>query len=246
MVASLAMYPFEPLRPAIDSLWAAVRRHLGWGPSTLEWGVVAPEVWRHPDLLMTQTCGWPVVTQFSDEVAVVGAFDYAVPGAANGRYRSVLIGRDTSTIEELRARHGVVVAANGTDSLSGWVSLQHAWGGVPPLLLETGAHIESVCAVADERAQLASIDAVTWALISSLDPQLVSHITVVGAGPLVPCLPLVVPLRYSSHVDELRVALTAAVADPAVTAACAVLRIQGFVPFDLDDYLPLLTLLRSS
>ena len=242
MVASLAMYPFLPLREATDSLWDVVRSHLGWGPTALEWEVVTPEVWLHPDLLVAHTCGWPLVTQLADLMAVVGAFDYDVPGAAGGRYQSVLISREAVPFEVLRSRPGVIAARNAPDSLSGGVSLHEAWGGVPPLLVDTGSHAESVRAVASGRADVASIDAVTWALLGSLEPELVSSLSVVGSGPLVPCLPVVVPLRYSQHVDELRAAFTAAVADPAAADACAALRIQGFVPFDLDDYVPLLSL----
>lgn len=113
------------------------------------------------------------------------------------------------------------------------------------MVVETGSHLASVRAVAESRADVASIDAVTWALISSLEPELVRPLFVVGAGPLVPCLPLVVPLRHAAHVEDLRGALAAAVADTAAAAACSTLRIRAFVPLDLDDYLPLLSL-RSS
>ncbi len=208
--------------------------------------MLPPTVWRDPRLLLAQACGWPVVNQLVDEVAVVGTFDYDVPRSAGGRYRSVLIGRRGSAFDALRARSGVVAAINSTDSLSGWISLQSTWGGVPPIVVEAGSHLESVRAVADGRADIASIDAVTWSLISTLEPLLVSDLIVVGAGPLVPCLPLVVPLAHGSHVDELRAAFTAAVADPGVADACAALRIRSFVPLDLDDYLPLLTLLPAT
>lgn len=242
MVASLAMYPFEPFRDATNSLWCAIRQHLGWGPSALEWEVMTPVVWRHPSLLLAQTCGWPLVTRLADEVAVVGTFDHDVPGAGGGRYQSALVSPHPVTLDELRARPDVVAAVNATDSLSGWISLQNAWGGRPPSIILSGSHMESVRALAEGRADVASVDSVTWALISSLEPQLVSGLSVVGSGPLVPCLPVVVPLRYESHVDVLRAAFTAAVADPAAADACAALRIRGFVPFELADYLPLLSL----
>lgn len=242
-MASLAMYPFEQLRGAADSLWSVVRAHLGWGPSLLEWGVVTPDVWHHPSLLLAQTCGWPLVTRLAELVAVVGTFDYDVPGAGGGKYQSVLVSPHPVTLDELRARPDVVAAVNSTESLSGWISLQSAWGGRPPSIIDSGSHMESIRALADGRADVASVDSVTWALISSLEPQLVSGLFVVGSGPVVPCLPVVVPLRHAGHVDALRVAFSAAVADPAAADACAALRIRRFVPFDLADYLPLLSLL---
>ena len=247
LVASLAMYPFEQLRGSADALWGVIHQHLGWGPSVLEWKVPAPDVWRHPNLLLAQTCGWPLVNQLAGEVAVVGTFDYDVPNAAGGRYQSVLVTSHPATLEELRARPGAVAAINTTDSLSGWVSLRYVWGSVPPTaVLETGSHLESVRAIDDGRADVASIDAVSWALIVALYPQLVSRLRLVGAGPLVPCLPLVVPLRHGDQVDELRAAFTAAVADRTAAEACAALRIRSFVPLDLADYLPLRSLLGST
>jgi len=241
-VASLAMYPFASLRGATDTLWSVVRQHLGWGPTTLEWTVLTPEVWHHPHLLLAQTCGWPLVTALSEEVTVVGAFDYDVPGAVDGTYCSVLVSAQDTTLDVLRARADVVAAVNSTDSLSGWVSLQHAWGGRPAVIVETGSHLESVRAVATGRADVASIDAVSWALFAELEPESVSLLHVVGAGPRVPCLPVVASSAHAGDVPALRTAFAAAVADPAASEACAALRIRGFVPMDLADYLPLRSL----
>jgi len=242
-VASLAMYPFAPLRPAVEQLWSAVHQHLGWGPHHLEWTVLAPEVWRHPELLVAQACGWPLVTQLQGVVDVVGTFDYDIPGAANGRYRSVLIARRPISFDELRASDATRAAINSDDSLSGWISLQWAWGGRPAHVQETGAHLQSVRDVAAGRADIASIDAVTWELISTLEPQLVAGLHVVGHGPEVPCLPIVTGWHRHEHVPALRAAFAAAVADPTIAVARRSLRIRGFVPLEPADYLPVRTLL---
>lgn len=241
-VASLAMYPFAQLRTATDELWVEVRRHLGWGPTALEWDVLTPDVWHHPHLLLTQTCGWPLVTQLADSMVVVGAFDHDVPDAHDGTYRSVLVSPHDATLDQLRERPGVVAAVNGRDSLSGWVSLQYAWGGVPDDVIETGAHAASVHALAEGRADIASIDAVSWALLEDLEPQLVERLNVVGGGPRVPCLPVVAPIAHAADVTALRAAFTAAVAEPDLSASLAALHIRGFVPLDLSDYLPLRSL----
>lgn len=242
-VASLAMYPFPPLRGATDDLWSVVRRHLGSGPDSLEWVVVTPEVWRHPDLLLAQACGWPLVTELTDRVAVVGTFDYDVVGCEHGTYRSVIVSRLDASIDELRARPDVVAAINGSDSLSGWVSLHVAWGGRPPNVVETGAHLQSVRSLAEGRADVASIDAVTWAHVCQLEPPLVAGLHVIGEGPRVPCLPIVAGWRHANEVGALRSAFAAAVADPAAAAACAALRIRGFVPLEFADYAPVRSLL---
>ncbi|MDO8365086.1 MAG: PhnD/SsuA/transferrin family substrate-binding protein [Actinomycetota bacterium] len=244
-IASLAMYSLAPLRPAAEALWRTVRANLGHGPSSLEWTVLTPEVWHHPDLLVAQACGWPLVHGLTEIAAVVGTFDYDVPGAERGTYRSVIISRDGTAIDELRARPAVTAAINSPDSLSGWVSLQHEWGGVPACVLETGSHLESVRALATGRADVASIDAVTWTHIQRLEPALAATVQQIGAGPRVPCLPLVVAGRLAAEVPAWRAAFAAAVADPGAAEACAILRIRGFVPLDLADYLPLRELLAA-
>lgn len=242
-VASLAMYSFPSLRTATDALWSHVRGHLGWGPDELEWVVQPPEVWHHDDLVCAQACGWPLVTSLADRVTPLGTFEFDVPGAQDGTYRSVIVGHDATPLDQLVAGPGVVVAVNGLDSLSGWVSLQHVWGGVPDQVVHTGAHLESVRAVVEGHAEVASIDAVSWFHFCRDEPRLTETLHVIGAGPRVPCLPLVTGRRYADAVPELRAALAAAVADPAAAAAVAALRIRAFVPLDVADYLPLRSLL---
>ena len=239
-VVSLAMYPFASLRAATDTLWSVARRHLGWGPSALEWDQLPPAVWYHDDLVLGQACGWPLVTSLADRVAAIGTFDFDVPGGEGGTYQSVIIGRDSTPLDRIVGGPGVVVAVNAFDSLSGWVSLQHVWGGVPDQVVHTGSHLDSVRAVVDGHAEVASIDAVSWFHICREEPRLASALHIIGSGPRVPCLPLV-----TSRVDsvaELRDALAAAVADPTARSARDTLRIRTFVPLDNADYRPVRSL----
>ena len=242
MVASLAMYPFPALRAATNELWRAIRRNLGWGPDALEWGIVTPQVWHHPDLLIAQTCGWPLVTQLVDSVVVVGTFDYEVDGSAEGTYHSVLVSSHEATLAQLRARPDLTAAVNGFDSLSGWVSLQHTLGA-PPRTLETGAHFASIGALIAGDADIAAIDGVSWTLISEHEPDLVAGLHVVGHGPTIPCLPLVAGLRHSVDVPALRTAIRAALAEPSLAATLRTLHIRGFVPCEMADYLPIRALM---
>lgn len=241
-VASLAMYPFPHLREATDRLWRAVAAQFPGAPEALEWTVVTPDVWRHPDLLVAQCCGWPLVTVHAERLCVVGAFDYDVPGAHDGTYCSVIVTNDaTATLDDLRARPGLVAAINSPDSLSGRVSLEHRLGGLGTVL-ETGAHSESIRALVVGRADIASIDAVTWALIAAHDPDLVAGLRIVGEGPRVGCLPLVMRDSRRAELGSMRAAVAAAVADPALADALRVLRIRGFATKELADYLPVRSL----
>jgi hypothetical protein len=223
------MYPFESLRASYDQLWARIAERLDAAPAVLDWSLDHLAAARRPDLLLGQTCGWPLVTVLDGLVDVVGAFDVEVPEAGASHYRSVVIeGPDPDG----------PVAVNGIDSLSGWVSWC-AVRGVPDRPLITGSHESSVMAVARGAASAASIDAVSWAHVQAIHPAIASRVTVVGHGPSVPTLPLVT--RAGGDVPALRTAL-----DEAVGAApedlLSRLRIRAFHPLDADDYRPLLQL----
>lgn len=242
MIASLAMYPFAQVRDATNDLWAAIRRNLGWGPDELEWNTLTPTVWHEPDLLLAQCCGWPLVAELPDSIAVVGAFDYAVPDAHDGTYRSLILTGTGLSLDELRADPNTLAAVNDHLSLSGWISFQHVWGGKPQNFV-TGAHIESARELVAGRAQVACIDAVSFDLFEEFEPAAVAGLRIIGQGPRIPCLPIFVPTQRADKVAELRSAFTAAVTDPALAGARRALRIRGFVQRDRADYLPVLRLL---
>lgn len=240
-IASLAMYPFPELRNAYDRLWDAVRSRLPFAAPRLDWDLPASDAARRDDLILGQTCAWPLVTELAERVQVVGTFDVEVAGAHDGTYRSVLISRHPADLNELMHRTGLRVAANSSDSLSGWVSLVVVAAGMDVELARvewTGAHVDSVAAVRSGRADLASIDAVTWAHLGAP-----TDLAVVGHGPQVPCLPLVtargtLPLQL----EVLRAGLAAAMVDPGLDEVRAELRIRDFLPRTMADYEPVRSL----
>jgi len=236
VIAHLGMYPFEHLHSAYDGLWAFLAERIDGVPATLGRSIDLATAWRSPELLLGQTCGWPLVDQLADTVEVIGSFDVHAPFAANGRYRSVLVAAKPLSIAEWRAEPATVVAINGFDSLSGWVSLQWAWGGAPERTMETGAHVQSMRAVAEGRAHLASIDALSFEFLAEVEPATVGHLHIIGHGPIVPSLPLVMSKALASRRDEVRSALSAAMAAPELRQARERLRISGFVPLELSDF----------
>ncbi len=245
MIAHLGMYPFAHLRGAYDDLWAAIRSRLGDGPDQLDRDIDPHTAWHASDLLLGQTCGWPLIQELADEVTVVGAFDVRVPFAAAGCYRSVIVASKPIGLDEWKADPATVVARNGDDSLSGWVSLQWAWGGVPGNVLTTGGHVSSLRAVASGEAQVASIDAMSFEFAAESEPVTVGRVHAIGHGPVVGTLPLIMSASVAQRLDEVRSALAAAVADPAMSAVCARLRIRGFVPCGFEHYASLPELLPA-
>lgn len=240
------MYPLAGLREPYDALWSAVRDRLDSEgvsdlPEHLEWDRDLHQTWADPDLLIGNTCGWPLVTELEGRVAVIGSFDMDVPFAAEGHYRSVLVASRPLALAEWHTRPDTVLAVNTLDSLSGWVSLAHEWGAVPEAPLVTGGHLFSMRAVASGSAHVASIDAVSFEHVVRSEP-MTGGLHIVGHGPRVPTLPLVCALRNAHLVPTLRHVLAAVVADPTMRDVCAALLIRGFVPLDRSafDHLPTL------
>jgi ABC-type phosphate/phosphonate transport system substrate-binding protein len=234
--ASFGMYPFEPLRPAWDQLWNAVHTQAPWTPAELTWDGTVQEHWADPDCVVAHACGWPLATTLHGTFAVIGAFTLALPGAVGHRYRSVFVAARHDPLAAFVTSE-TTLAANSDDSLSGWVSLQAATVGSgqpwPGPLRWTGAHVDSVRAVHDGAADLASIDELTWAHVCRLYPALVAGLHVVGRGPLIPS-PAVV--TSTGRVDELRWAFAGVMADPATRSARAELLLAGFVALDNAEY----------
>ena len=233
-IASLAMYPFTHLQPAYNRLWQAVGEQLSVDVPPLNWDLPSDLACRRDDLLVGQTCGWPLITELAPKVHVIGTFDCDVDGAVDGTYRSVLVSASDESLADIVARPDLKVAANSRDSLSGWISLLAvaAAADVEFGAVEwTGSHAASVEAVRQGRAGLASIDAVSWAHLGE------TGLSVVGHGPRVPCLPLVTSASTAGDlVEDLRRAFDTAVSSPEMAGACATLRIRGFVDRRLVDY----------
>ncbi|MEO1000218.1 MAG: PhnD/SsuA/transferrin family substrate-binding protein, partial [Pseudomonadota bacterium] len=162
------MYDWPELRAETDALWSAIRARLGRGPEALERGAPAWAIWQGPDLMLSQTCGWPLSIGLAGRAEVVAAPVVSVPGASPGTYRSAIVARGGPLAEALAG----TVAVNSFDSLSGWVTLARfaRRGGhrLGPLSL-TGAHRESLAAVRGGRADVAAVDGTCWFMAERLD-----------------------------------------------------------------------------
>lgn len=238
MIASLPMYDFPELVGHTDALWDEVARNLTRrGVTPVPATLVRPsgplqDHWVDPSLLLSHTCGYPLVRVLTDAQHVLGSF--AVASASPDRpgwYRSTLVCR----IDDARASTGVGgfdrarVAVNDVGSLSGWVSLGVALadaGIKPGPITYTGAHAASVEAVRSGVADLASIDAHSFSLFSAHRPDAVKGLRVIGHGPEVAMTPLIT--AHGDLVPVLREAVVAAVKTIA-PATRAALQISGFI-----------------
>jgi ABC-type phosphate/phosphonate transport system substrate-binding protein len=240
MIASLPMYDWPEERAAVDALWAAIRDGLRdrgvAAPEGLHREVALWEAWRHPGLVLSQTCSLPYRTRLHGWVQLLGAFDLSLPGCPPGRYRSHLVTR-ADRDGELADLAAGVLALNGFDSQSGWAAAAThaaAVGITFRHFLHTGSHRDSARAVADGRADVASIDAVTWRLVERHDPLVARALRIVDSTAPTPGLPLITACAQDAA--PIRAALAEAPGRlPDGTRAH--LGLEGFVPLDPADYL---------
>lgn len=108
-----------------QALWRAVRQLLAArgvvDEDTLSYQVPEDLLihWRHPALLLSQTCGYPLMTRLP-AAQTVGCFHYSAPGCEGRNYRSLLVVRETESRQTLADFRGRRVACNSPDSQSGY------------------------------------------------------------------------------------------------------------------------------
>jgi ABC-type phosphate/phosphonate transport system substrate-binding protein len=196
VIASLAMYDRAEVQPANDRLWRllrdAMRRHGHRAPDTLTRGEGAYwKAWESPDLILSQTCGYPFRARLHGKVTLLATPDYGVEGCPPGHYCSVYIARKDDPRAGLADFDGARLAFNEDLSQSGWAGpMSHAISQGVSLkpTLRSGGHVLSAKAVCDGHADIAGIDAVTWAMITRHDA-FATTLKVVGRTTPTPGLP---------------------------------------------------------
>ncbi|MGR3511767.1 MAG: phosphate/phosphite/phosphonate ABC transporter substrate-binding protein [Paracoccaceae bacterium] len=168
MIATLPMYDRPEAQAANDRFWALIRAHLPDAPETLSRDGYH---WVSPDLLLSQTCSLPYRTGLQEDVRIVATPVHNLECEA-GLYYSVVLVRETDERGALSDFAGARLAINSPISQSGWAAIDaeaQAEGLRFGSVFETGAHAASARAVAEERADLCAVDAVTWKMISRWD-----------------------------------------------------------------------------
>ncbi|RYD49220.1 MAG: phosphate ABC transporter substrate-binding protein [Sphingomonadales bacterium] len=258
-LASLAMYVAPPpVAQATDALWAFVARWLtdagmAGVPGSLDRSISHDDAWMRPDLLLSQTCGYPYVTSLRGNVRLVATPCYAYPGCDGPDMRSFVIVRKDAGIAALEDLRGRTAAINSRDSNSGANLFRAA---IAPIargprffgrVIETGGHAASIAAVAEGRADCAAIDCITYGHVARFAPEDLADIVVLAETPSGPGLPLIT--RGSASDEEvalLRSALDASLVDPSLADVRDVLALSGFAVLDDSRYERLLELERQA
>lgn len=257
MRIALQMYDLPEVRWATDAFGAGLAEHLrraGFdAPAGLDRTLDYKAQWGEPDLLLAQACGYPLVTLLAGRVRYVATPCYAAPGCSGALYCSLLVVRRDDPARVLGDLRGRRAAFNRDYSQSGYNALRHA---VAPLAhggrffaetLEVGGHLAALEAVAAERADLAAVDAVTFALVARHRPAAVAELRVLGRSAPAPGLPLITRGEVSEdELGRLRQAARAAFADPALAAAREALLIAGLEVLTAESYATLLEMRQQA
>ena len=170
------MYDRPELEEVHDRFWGEIRGALRErdisAPDMLSRDLTEVAVWTNPGLVLSQTYGMPYRLWLHKNVDFVGTPDYGLEGCPRGYYRSVFVARRDDPRKGLRDFADSIFAYNDQQSQSGFnAPLLHVnkQGFAFGEFLCTGQHRESGRSVADGRADLASLDAMTWRNIQAFD-----------------------------------------------------------------------------
>lgn len=258
MIAALPMYEPPWLRTAHNCLWSLLAKELrnrgvGGVPSALHRGGDLVETWTSPSLLLGQTCGYPLLTRLHESVQIVATPHYAAEGCDGAYHRAAIVVRATDPAPSISDLRGTRAGINDPGSNTGMNLFRAAIARVADgrqffrSVTVTGSHARSLAAILSGKIDVASVDAVTLALMRDRYPSHLNGLRIVDWTPPSPALPLITSARSPrSLVDALREALSSILADPDNEDILRPLRITGFSLLDRDDYQPLLVMEREA
>lgn len=236
MIASLPMYDWPELGDAHDAFWreiaGAFRARGIDAPSSLERRDNDEGHWLAPDLLVSQTCGYPLATTLAGKVKYLATPVYDITGCQGPYYSSAIITHRQSGLD-LDTLAGRRFAYNGSNSLSGYRAVKALLGDPASFFRtrhESGSHRLSARMVAQGKADVAALDAVCWHFLECFEPETAHQLSVIGWTDLRPALPFITSLETDEEtVREMRQAL-------AGIAQNEPLKLGGFELLPLDEY----------
>jgi ABC-type phosphate/phosphonate transport system substrate-binding protein len=206
-----------------------------------------PTLWRHPDLLLCQTCWGPLELGLDEHVTVVGQPSYnGFEGGQGALYSSAILARVSPNppwmeaalkrgaaatsvgARELAAKRrgvdkpapedglpdiplaqlrGLRFAFNAFDSMSGFIAPSRDLEAMGESLdifserIETGAHRDSIIAVAEGRADVCAIDCRSWHTAELFESK-AEAVQVVGWTGLRKGLPMITSLTTPPEIVE--------------------------------------------
>ncbi|MGB0844032.1 MAG: phosphate/phosphite/phosphonate ABC transporter substrate-binding protein [Alphaproteobacteria bacterium] len=240
-LCTFPMYDWPELKSANDALWHETRAllsNLGIASSEdLARDVDASDLMNSENLLFTQTCGLPLVTELAGKVQAFAAPWYEVEGGGNGTYSSAIIVRKSDPALTLPASVGYRLAFNGPGSQSGYSALRYHLqaSGIAEHHFssetKSGGHRQTVVAVASGNADIGAIDSLCWDLAKQIEPEAVANLRVLTWTKSNPAMPYVCNKRSNLSHAQLCDVLSRAIQNlPDQTRK--LLRLKGIKPCD--------------
>ncbi|WP_160106198.1 phosphate/phosphite/phosphonate ABC transporter substrate-binding protein [Pseudomonas izuensis] len=240
-LAELLMYVApEPIHQANERWLTRILERLGVTRRDAE-GLSLMDLWLSPQLLLTQTCGYPLMTALRGQVRILGRPRYELPDSSDGNHCSLLLSRVDNPRRTLPDFHGSRGVINGEDSNSGMNLLRHR---LAPLHRDgqffarvgiSGSHRESLRWLREDLADLASIDSVTYAYLARYAAEEVAGLRVVARSALSPTLPYITAAGVSDEqVEEIRRVMNQALGD--LPEVAEVLGLREVLPASESDY----------
>ncbi|WP_338582568.1 PhnD/SsuA/transferrin family substrate-binding protein [Pseudomonas sp. MAG733B] len=229
-----------PIRQANERWLARILERLGTTRRNAE-GLSLTDLWLSPHLLLTQTCGYPLMTALRGQVRVLGRPRYELPDSSGGNHCSLLLSRADDQRRTLADFHGSRGVINGEDSNSGMNLLRHR---LAPLHRDgqffaevgiSGSHRESLRWLREDLADLAAIDSVTFAYLARYAEAEVSGLRVVVRSAFSPTLPYITAAGVSiEQAEEIRRVMNQTLGE--LPEVAQILGLQEVLPAREADY----------
>ena len=175
-------------------------------------------LWRHPNLLLCQTCWGPMEFGLAEHVQVVGQPSYnGFEGGQGQLYSSAILMRgseagmpapaDGAPVIPVDLIRGKRLVYNSLDSMSGIIAPSRDLDAVGESLdifselIETGSHRASIVAVAEGRADVCAIDCRSWHMAKRHEPK-AREVRVVGWTGLRKGLPMITSRHTPEEIVE--------------------------------------------
>ena len=247
------MYNLSEMRPFNTAFWhvlAAALAEAGVSdlPADLLFERAAVPACIGPEVLFTQTCGYPLQTIYSRQYAMLGVPRYDAPGCdapeiQGPSHRAFFLVRSDDPVQDLNGLRGRVFACNSPHSNSGMNlprrTLAPLAGGRPffSRVVWTGTHPASMQRVQSGEADAAAIDNLTYAFHADYRPAALVGLRVLAETVPSPAIPFVTAATTEPSVQ---MALNHALAHFSQEGQFADLRdrlrIREIVPPDGVDY----------
>jgi ABC-type phosphate/phosphonate transport system substrate-binding protein len=250
--ASLPMYNIPEMQAAFGAFWQvlrtlATRRGIAGLPAALDLKAPAVPDRIGPEVAFTQVCGFPLLTRLRGQGTILLAPVYDAPGCGGPTHCAFFIVRSDAPYRSIEDLRGTRIACNSLLSNSGMnlprrtIAAIAGGRGFFAERLMTGSHTASIEAVANGRADVASIDCVTDAVFRRHRPALMARLRTLARSVSSPSLPFVTSSATDPATAEaLRQSLLELADGREGRALCAGLLIRGFERLEERHYQPIL------